>query len=378
MQISLLIQPQSQPFPLSTTQETQTNIITMQVKSTIFILSFLTIFCFKFLHATKSNPPLSLDYYKSSCPNAEAIVRKEMECVVQSDLRNAALILRLHFHDCFVQGCDGSVLLDDTVTLQGEKNAPTNLNALKGFEFIDRIKEKLESECPGIVSCADLLTYAARDATVLVGGPYWDVPAGRKDSKTASFSQVESNIPRPNDGLLSIISKFLYQSLSVTDMVALSAGVCLDKFLKDLLLLGAHTIGMARCTNYRSRIYGDYQTTATMSNIAEPNLKNLKATCPAAGGEDNNEAPMDYVSPSLFDNTYYHILLRGEGLLNSDQELCSSVLGVQTSKLVRKYAEDQIAFFTQFSESMVKMGNITNPETYVDGEVRKNCRFMNT
>ncbi|KAJ0763828.1 putative uridine/cytidine kinase [Helianthus annuus] len=55
-----------------------------------------------------------------------------------------------------------------------------------------------------------------------VGGPYWDVPAGRKDSKTASFSQVESNIPRPNDGLLSIISKFLYQSLSVTDMVALS------------------------------------------------------------------------------------------------------------------------------------------------------------
>ncbi|KAM0015186.1 putative peroxidase [Helianthus debilis subsp. tardiflorus] len=361
MQISLLIQPQSQPFPLSTTQETQTNIITMQVKSTIFTLSFLTIFCFNFLHAT--NPPLSLDYYKSSCPNAEAIVRKEMECVVQSDLRNAALILRLHFHDCFVQGCDGSVLLDDTVTLQGEKNAPTNLNALKGFEFIDRIKEKLESECPGIVSCADLLTYAARDATVLVGGPYWDVPAGRKDSKTASFSQVESNIPRPNDGLLSIISKFLYQSLSVTDMVALS---------------GAHTIGMARCTNYRARIYGDYQTTATMSNIAKPNLKSLKATCPAAGGGDNNEAPMDYVSPSLFDNTYYHILLRGEGLLNSDQELYSSVLGVQTSKLVRKYAEDQIAFFAQFSESMVKMGNITNPETYVDGEVRKDCRFINT
>ncbi|KAI7747961.1 hypothetical protein M8C21_027885, partial [Ambrosia artemisiifolia] len=269
-----------------------TNIVTMQIKSTIFILSFLTIFCFKFLHAT--NPPLSLDYYKSSCPNAEAIVRKEMECVVQSDLRNAALILRLHFHDCFVQ----------------------------------------------------------------VGGPYWDVPVGRKDSKTASYSQVESNFPRPNDGLLSIISKFMYQSLSVTDMVALS---------------GAHTIGMARCTNYRARIYGDYQTTATMSNIAEPNLKALKSTCPAAGGGDNNEAPMDYVSPKLFDNTYYHILLRGEGLLNSDQELYSSVLGVQTSKLVRKYAEDQIAFFEQFSESMVKMGNITNPETYVDGEVRKNC-----
>ncbi|KAK1416190.1 hypothetical protein QVD17_31979 [Tagetes erecta] len=330
----------------------------MKIKSTVFILSFFSIICFEFLHA--ADPPLSLDHYKSSCPNAEAIVRKEMECAVQSDLRNAALILRLHFHDCFVQGCDGSVLLDDTVTLQGEKKAPTNLNALKGFEIVDRIKEALESECPGTVSCADLLSYAARDATVLVGGPYWDVPVGRKDSKTASVSEVESNIPRANDGLLSIIAKFMSQSLSVTDMVALS---------------GAHTIGMARCTNYRARIYGDYQTTATMSSIAESNVKSLKSTCPAAGGGDNNEAAMDYISPYLFDNTYYHILLRGEGLLNSDQELYSSFLGVQTSKLVRKYAEDQIAFFQQFSESMVKMGNITNPETYVDGEVRKNCRI---
>nr|XP_043614002.1 peroxidase 11-like [Erigeron canadensis] len=334
----------------------------MAINSTVFfIFSVFAICCLKFLHA--ADPPLSLDYYKSTCPNAEAIVRKEMECAVTSDLRNAALILRLHFHDCFVQGCDGSVLLDDTFTLQGEKKAPTNLNALKGFEIIDRIKNKLESECPGTVSCADALTIAARDAVLLVGGPYWDVPVGRKDSKTASSAEVESNIPGANDGLLSIIGKFMYQSLSVTDMVALS---------------GAHTIGMARCTNYRARIYGDYQTTATMSTIAESNLKTLKSTCPAAGGGENNESAMDYISPNLFDNTYYHILLRGEGLLTSDQELYSSILGVETSKLVRKYAENQIAFFEQFSESMVKLGNITNPETYVDGEVRKNCRFVNT
>ncbi|KAI3816468.1 hypothetical protein L1987_16166 [Smallanthus sonchifolius] len=332
----------------------------MQLRSTILIiLSFFSICCLKFLHAT--DPPLSLDYYRSSCPNAEAIVRKEMECAVYSDLRNAAFILRLHFHDCFVQVCSSEKglrwigIARRYVTLQGEKKAPTNLNALKGFEIIDRIKNKLESECPN--------TYAARDATVLVGGPYWDVPAGRKDSKTASFSQVESNVPGANDSLLSIIAKFMYQSLSVTDMVALS---------------GAHTIGMARCTNYRARIYGDYQTTSTTSPIVKSNLKTLKSTCPAAGGGDDNEAAMDYVTPNLFDNTYYHILLRGEGLLNSDQELYSSILGVETRKLVKKYAEDPIAFFEQFSESMVKLGNITNPETYVDSEVRKNCRFVNT
>lgn len=81
----------------------------------------------------------------------------------------------MNFHICIMtcpcmhmQGCDGSVLLDDTISLQGEKKASANVNSLKGFEIIDRIKNKLESECPGIVSCADILTVAARDAVILV------------------------------------------------------------------------------------------------------------------------------------------------------------------------------------------------------------------
>lgn len=59
-----------------------------------------------------------------------------------------------------------------------------------------------------------------------VGGPYWDVPLGRKDSVTASYELANSNLPKAEEGLLSIISKFLYQGLSVTDMVAL-AGLAL-------------------------------------------------------------------------------------------------------------------------------------------------------
>lgn len=45
---------------------------------------------------------------------------------------------------------------------------------------------------------------------------------GRKDSKTASYALADSNLPSPDEGLLSIISKFHYQGLSATDMVALS------------------------------------------------------------------------------------------------------------------------------------------------------------
>lgn len=185
---------------------------------------------------------------------------------------------------------------------------------------------------------------------------------GRKDSKTANYELVSSNLPTADEDLLSIISKFLYQGLTVTDMVALA---------------GAHTIGMARCENFRGRIYGDFELTSEKTPLSETYLSNLKSTCPAVGS-DNNISAMDYVTPNHFDNSFYQILLRGEGLLNSDQEMYSSVFGIQTKELVNKYAEDPLAFFQQFSDSMVKMGNITNADTFVDGEVRKNCRFVNT
>lgn len=60
------------------------------------------------------------------------------------------------------------MLLDDTAMLIGEKQAEQNVNSLKGFDLVDKIKEKLEAECPGVVTCADLLAIAARDAVVLV------------------------------------------------------------------------------------------------------------------------------------------------------------------------------------------------------------------
>jgi peroxidase len=70
-----------------------------------------------------------------------------------------------------VQGCDASVLLDDSPTLTGEKNAGPNANSLRGFEVIDAIKSQVEAACPGTVSCADILALAARDGVNLVSEP---------------------------------------------------------------------------------------------------------------------------------------------------------------------------------------------------------------
>ena len=103
-------------------------------------------------------------FYSRTCPGVESIVTSTVESHVRSDPTLAASILRLHFHDCFVRGCDASVLIAGSAT---ERTAPPNVN-LRGYEVIDDAKDKLEALCPGVVSCADILALAARDSVVLV------------------------------------------------------------------------------------------------------------------------------------------------------------------------------------------------------------------
>lgn len=67
-----------------------------------------------------------------------------------------------------IQGCDGSLLLDDTPTFTGEKTAVPNNNSIRGFDVIDSIKAQIEGICPQVVSCADILAVAARDSVVTV------------------------------------------------------------------------------------------------------------------------------------------------------------------------------------------------------------------
>lgn len=66
------------------------------------------------------------------------------------------------------QGCDASLLLDDTPTMLGEKQSLSNINSLRSYEVVDEIKEALEIIYPMIVSCADIIIMASRDAVALV------------------------------------------------------------------------------------------------------------------------------------------------------------------------------------------------------------------
>lgn len=60
------------------------------------------------------------------------------------------------------------MLLDDTPTMLGEKLSLSNINSLRSYEVVDEVKKALEEVCPGVVSCADIIIMAARDAVALV------------------------------------------------------------------------------------------------------------------------------------------------------------------------------------------------------------------
>jgi peroxidase len=55
-----------------------------------------------------------------------------------------------------------------------------------------------------------------------LGGPFWTVPLGRRDSTTASKTNAENDLPPPSSDLQGLTTKFSNKGLSVTDMVALS------------------------------------------------------------------------------------------------------------------------------------------------------------
>nr|AAR31106.1 peroxidase precursor [Quercus suber] len=301
-----------------------------------------------------SSAKLSTNFYYKSCPKVFSTVQSVVHSAISKQPRQGASLLRLHFHDCFVNGCDGSVLLDDTPTFTGEKTAGPNKGSIRGFEFVDEIKSKVEKECPGVVSCADILAIAARDSVKILGGPKWDVKLGRRDSKTASLKAANSGvIPPPTSTLSNLINRFKAKGLSTKDMVALS---------------GAHTIGQARCTVFRDRIYKD-------KNIDSSFAKTRQNTCPKTTGlpGDNKIAPLDLQTPTAFDNYYYKNLIKQKGLLRSDQQLFN---GGSTDSLVKKYSQDTKSFYSDFVNAMIKMGDI-QPLTGSSGEIRKNCRKVN-
>ncbi|XP_020256488.1 peroxidase 3-like [Asparagus officinalis] len=302
---------------------------------------------------------LKLGFYSQSCPKAEKIALNYVKKHIPKAPSLAAALLRMHFHDCFVRGCDASVLINAT-TNQTEKLAPPNLN-LRGFGIIDGVKSLLEKECPGVVSCADIVALVARDSVVVTGGPFWNVPTGRRDGFISNATEALNHIPAPTFNFSVLTQSFASKGLNVTDL---------------LLLSGAHTIGVAHCgLSFSNRLYnftGKGDQDPALDPFYAANLKKLKCKGP---NDNTTIVEMDPGSSRTFDLGYYKLLLKRRGLLQSDAALTTNA--AVKSAITRLVNSPLEVFFKEFGLSMEKMGRV-QVLTGSQGEIRKHCAVVNS
>ncbi|KAA8529521.1 hypothetical protein F0562_033680 [Nyssa sinensis] len=307
----------------------------MAIPSPLLLLLLLLFPSLTLLSPAESK--LTLDYYNKTCPQFYEIMQQSITTKQLAAPTTAAATLRLFFHDCMVEGCDASLLISSNSFNTAEKDADINLS-LPGdaFDLVTRAKTALELQCPGIVSCADILAIAARDLVTMVGGPYYNVRLGRKDGLVSIASEVEGNVARANMSMNQIISLFASKGFTVEELVALA---------------GAHTIGFSHCSQFINRIFSFSKTSEYDPSYNPKFAEGLRKLCANYKQDPAMSAFNDPITPNKFDNMYYLNLQRGLGLLASDQALASDP---RAKPYVDMYAENQSAFFKAFVHAMEK------------------------
>ncbi|CAH8346434.1 unnamed protein product [Eruca vesicaria subsp. sativa] len=293
-------------------------------------------------------------FYGNRCRNVESIVASVVRQHVRSNPANAPGILRMHFHDCFVRGCDGSVLLAGNTS---ERTAGPN-RSLRGFEAIEEAKARLEAACPRTVSCADILTLAAREAVVLTGGQGWRVPLGRLDGRISQASDV--NLPGPFDPVDKQKRDFADKTLNTIDLVTLVAG---------------HTIGTAGCGLVRGRFFNFNGTGRPDPSIDPRFVPLVQARCPQ-NGDASARVELDTGSGGRFDISFLRNVRSSRVVLQSDLVLWRDR---ETRAIIERFLglrRPFLRFGTEFGKSMVKM-SLIDVKTGSDGEIRRVCSAIN-
>ncbi|KAL6899102.1 hypothetical protein ACP4OV_005760 [Aristida adscensionis] len=303
-------------------------------------------------------------------------VRKEVQNAIAYNRGIGAALVRLVFHDCWVGGCDGSVLLDETPTdgRNTEKKAVNNIG-LDGFDVIDTIKQKLPNEN---VSCADIIAFAGRDAAVILSGGKisYNLTRGRMDGVTSSAAAADKVLPTSDFDFDQLKANFVdndFRKFTVEELVVLS---------------GAHSIGVAHLSSYVNRLSGetpiDSDYLAALNNATPPVLlkQGKNPTVPNNARDETNafqqQASYDPaamgVNPTrlVLDNSYYHNNLVNKVLFKSDWVLRTD--GEAADKL-QEYRDNPDEWNSDFAAAMAKLSSL--PAQGKNLEIRKNCRYTN-
>ncbi|KAJ3689611.1 hypothetical protein LUZ61_018775 [Rhynchospora tenuis] len=296
---------------------------------------------------------VTVGYYGGKCgdKDVESIIRGIVQARFQYDPDIVAFLLRLQFHDCLGdKKCDASLLLRGQ---NSEQTAVPNFT-VKGYDLIDIIKEALENECPGVVSCSDIIAAATRDAVVLAGGKSFEVPTGRYDGLVGLASYVE--LPAPDISVADAIAYYGQEGFSP---------------LETVVLLGGHTVGVTHCNVIKDRLYNHKGT-----QLPDPSLNAFyvfflgNIICQNNPSTDDMFVFLD--SPNsvrTVDNSYYQMLLQGKGILPIDNAIA---FDPSTASYVQDLANNNDYFLDLFGKTIVKMGllGVLNEN---QGEIRKVC-----
>jgi len=301
---------------------------------------------------------LKQNFYSSSCQNVESIVKQAVVAKLNQTFVTIPATLRLILHDCFVEGCDASIMIASP-NGNAEKDAPDNLSlAGDGFDTVIKSKAAVEAVCPGVVSCADILVIAARDVVVLAGGPFFDVELGRRDGLISEASRVTGNLPEPFFNLNQLNAIFAKNNLTQDDMIALS---------------GAHTVGVSHCSRFANRLYNFSSSSKVDPSLNPIYAQQLMEACPQ-NVDPLIAVDLDPVTPQIFDNVYYKNLVGGKGLLTSDEVLFTNSA---SRRRVNNFAKNPSHFNRFFANAMVKLGR-AGVKTGSEGQIRTDCTAFNS
>jgi peroxidase len=194
----------------------------------------------------------------------------------------------------------------------------------------------------------------------MVGGPFYTVRLGRKDSLTSTAASTIGHIPMANQTISDIIGVFEKNGFTVQELVALT---------------GAHTIGFSHCKEYADRLYNykDGGAKAFDPSMDPRYAKGLQAACAKWKTDPTIATFNDIMTPGKFDNLYFKNLERGLGLLATDEALFQDR---RTKPFVQLYASNQTAFFHDFAHAMEKL-SVFGVKTGRKGEVRRRCDAFN-
>ncbi|KAH7297022.1 hypothetical protein KP509_26G049600 [Ceratopteris richardii] len=294
------------------------------------------------------------DFYAATCPRLAHAVRGNVAASLLHDPTAPAAFLRLFFHDCQVQGCDGSILLDSQDGIVSEREAPSNLG-IRRLEFIDAIKSSVEAICPGTVSCADIVVLAAREAVRIAGGPFIEVPLGRRDALTASAARAQAELPPAHTGFDGFLQVFQTKGLTLEESVA---------------LLGSHTLGVGHCASVTNRLYP--QRDQTLGPLF---YSILRLRCPARTALRPKGGPIfpNDLTALSFDSQYFRNAMAGRGLFRVDAEVARNPL---TAPIVNAFGTNTDAFFQAYSTGFVKFSVHNVLSSPQQGIIRRDCRRL--